>query len=236
MWRCGIVSNCGEFQRNQHYFSCCIFFYYYYELIFDPIIKTCLQLYFRCYLSTQILGMFFSHRQEKPDNASLEKQFRAAVKCGADLLSTNPNPTQQQWRFTLLHQAAYAGNPLIIRRLITILQTKRLLQTNLVTESHPRGLGEHGYPVELARRSYKAAKLLRNASEWKYRRSVITLMLCIASRNAYALTPQVRLVHARAHTHSTQIFVLFFSFSFQLLYKNLITNPDQCNSLLRHPS
>lgn len=136
--------------------------------------------------------VFFWHRQEKPDNKSREKRFLATVNRGADLLSTHPT---QEWRFTPLHQAAYAGNLLIIRRLINLLQHKQLLQANLRTESHPRGLGDHGYPVELARNSSEVAMLLRNASEWKYRRSMTALMLCIASHNASALTAQVRAIH-----------------------------------------
>ena len=112
---------------------------------------------------------------------------------GADLLSTNPT---QHWCFTPLHQAAYAGDMLIVRRLVNILHQKELLQENLRTEAHPRGLGEHGYPVELARRSSEIATLLRNASEWKSRQRMTTLMLCIASHNKHALTPQVRVIHA----------------------------------------
>jgi len=142
----------------------------------------------QCKLNAQMWHCFVSW-QRKPGDASLEKKFQAVVNRGADLLSTNPT---QHWYFTPLHQAAYAGNPLIIRRLISILQEKGLLQANLRTESHPRGLGEHGYPVELARRSSEIATLLRNASEWKFRQRMATLMLCIASHNAYALTPQAR--------------------------------------------
>ena len=136
--------------------------------------------------------LLLSHRQRKPDNASLEKKFQAVVNRGADLLSTHPT---RSWCFTPLHQAAYAGNTLIVQRLMNILHEKELLQENLRTEAHPRGLGEHGYPVELARGSSEIARLLRNASEWKFRQRIATLMLCIASHNTYASTPQVRAIH-----------------------------------------
>ena len=125
---------------------------------------------------------------------------------GADLLSTNP---KEFWRFTPLHQAAYAGDLLIVRRLIDMLRQRELLQQNLRTEAHPRGLGEHGFPVELARKSSEIAALLRNCSEWKFRQRMMSLMLCIAWHNAYASTPQVRAIDTLTH-----LLGFFFSLNF----------------------
>jgi len=132
-----------------------------------------------------------------------EQSFRITVQRGADLLSTHPS---QPWCFTPLHQAAFAGDIAITRVLVGLLRTKKLLQQNLGAEAHPRGRGEHGFPVELARGrgegSWEIVQLLRDASHWNSRQQMATLLLCFARHNDRAVGANHPSIYTHTHTYT----------------------------------